>query len=64
MMKSISGTSPAEASAVMVKSFIAAQNAEIDDVAGATHSTDNFRALARRFLSRRRPAIPSPSCFP
>ncbi len=52
MMKSISGTSPAEASAVMVKSFIAAQNAEIDDVAGATHSTDNFRALARAILEQ------------
>lgn len=41
---------PKEAADAMVKALIEKQDANIDSVAGATHSTENFKALSTKAL--------------
>jgi len=60
-MKGVTGVSPAEAAVEMEKRLIAKQAAGIDAVTGATHSTDNFNALATAILEKAKMGDTSPT---
>lgn len=51
IMESRSGTTPAKAKEALEESLIEMQSADVDDVTGATHSSENFRELAEAILA-------------
>lgn len=51
-MKGHSGTTPAEASAELEKQLVAKQNALIDGVTGATHTSHTFKDMAEALLMK------------